>query len=198
MLWAIQVSFTLFHTFRLGAQRTFEPGEDIVISGKRMIRERNIARMFAALSATNEAVLRTTSQEELYQRVCEAAVHEGAFKGAIVLLAEPDNSLRFVAGTGDKGLDVLRDPKISVDAGSVRGRGLAGEAFRSGRSCISNDYLNDGRVRPWHEDGRRFGIGAAAAVPVIKNGSSAGVLMFYLGEPGTLDDQAVDLGHPSQ
>jgi len=83
LLWAIQVSFTLFHTFRLGAQRTFEPGEDIVISGKRMIRERNIARMFAALSATNEAVLRTTSQEELYQRVCDAAVHEGAFKGAI-------------------------------------------------------------------------------------------------------------------
>ena len=31
------------------------------------------ARMFAALSATNEAVLRATSEEDLYQRVCDAA-----------------------------------------------------------------------------------------------------------------------------
>jgi diguanylate cyclase (GGDEF)-like protein len=153
----------------------------------------NIARMFAALSATNEAVLRTTSQEDLYQRVCDAAVHEGEFKGAVVLLAESDNSLRYVAGSGGNGLDILRGSKISVDAGSIHGRGLAGEAFRTGRSCITNDYLNDDRVRPWREDGKRFGVGAAAAVPIIKNGSSVGILMFYLGEPGTLDDQAVGL-----
>ena len=38
------------------------------------------ARMFAALSATNEAILRTGSQEELYQRVCDAAVYGGKFK----------------------------------------------------------------------------------------------------------------------
>jgi diguanylate cyclase (GGDEF)-like protein len=153
----------------------------------------NIARMFAALSATNEAVLRATSQEDLYQRVCDAAVHEGEFKAAVVLLVEPDNSLRYIAGSGGKGLEAVRGSKISVDAGSVHGRGLAGEAFRTGRSCITNDYLSDPRLRPWHEDSRRFGVGAAAAVPIIKSGSSVGILMFYLGEPGTLDDQAVGL-----
>ena len=38
-----------------------------------------------------------------------------------------------------------------------------------------------------------YGVGAAAAVPIIRNGTSVGVLMFYLSEPGTLDDHAVGL-----
>ena len=42
-----------------------------------MILGTNIARMFAALSATNEAILRATSEDELFQRVCDAAVFGG-------------------------------------------------------------------------------------------------------------------------
>ena len=34
--------------------------------------------MFAALSATNEAILRSKSSSELYQKVCDAAVVLGA------------------------------------------------------------------------------------------------------------------------
>src|SRR5688500_3894657 len=33
-----------------------------------------LSRMFAALSATNEAILRVETPNELYQRVCDAAV----------------------------------------------------------------------------------------------------------------------------
>ena len=42
-----------------------------------MIVSTNIAQMFAALSATNEAILRATSEDELFQRVCDAAVFGG-------------------------------------------------------------------------------------------------------------------------
>src|SRR3954447_8211759 len=93
-------------------------------SGDAMASAKNIAQMFAALSATNEAVLRATSQEDLYQRVCDAAVHEGQFKAAAVFLPGSDSSLRYVAGTG-MGLQTVQNLKMSVDASSSHGRGLA-------------------------------------------------------------------------
>lgn len=42
-------------------------------SGERAMRRLN--RMFGALSATNEAILRAKTEQELYQLVCDAAVH---------------------------------------------------------------------------------------------------------------------------
>lgn len=57
-------------------------------------------RELAALTATNEAILRARSQDELLQRVCEAAVNDGGFQTAGALLPDPDGTLRFVAMVG--------------------------------------------------------------------------------------------------
>ena len=66
----------------------------------------NIARKFAALSATNEAILYAKSTEELYRRVCEAAFSSGDFLAVAVFLLEPGaDLLRFAAGIGE---DVVR------------------------------------------------------------------------------------------
>jgi diguanylate cyclase (GGDEF)-like protein len=150
-------------------------------------------RMFAALSATNEAILRTDVQEELFQRVCDAAVHGGGFKSAGALLVENDSWLRFVAVSGHDGKVPLDEIRISVDADSELGQGLAGTAFRTGRSCISNDFQNDERLRPWRENGRGVGIGAAAAVPILKDDASVGVFLFFLTDAHSLTDETVGL-----
>src|SRR5436190_7611819 len=36
---------------------------------------RRLARMFGAISATNEAIMRAKTEQELYQQICDAAVH---------------------------------------------------------------------------------------------------------------------------
>jgi GAF domain-containing protein len=149
------------------------------------------ARMFAALSATNEAILRAKSQRELYQGVCDAAVYGGKFKITGALLAESDSSLRIVAATSENG--IIPAPTISVDATSKRGQGLAGIAFRSARSCISNDVLNDERLQPWRDDSARDGVGATVAVPILRAGGSIGVFLFCLAEAGSITEQIVVL-----
>ena len=151
------------------------------------------ARMFAALSATNEAILRANGPEELFQRVCDAAVFGGGFKSAGALLAEDDEWLRIVAAADIGGKAPPANLRISVSADSEYGRGVAGTAFRAGRSCISNDYQNDERFQPWREESKGRGIGAAAAVPILKDGRSIGVFLFYLAETGSLTDQIVGL-----
>ena len=150
-------------------------------------------RMFAALSATNEAILKTDAPEELFQRVCDAAVHGGGFKAAGALLPQSDGWLRFAAVTGYDDKRPLTDIRISIDPDSERGQGLAGTAFRTARSCISNDFQNDERFRPWRKENRGEGIGAAAAVPILKDGRSIGVFLFFLVEAGSLTDPIVGL-----
>ena len=68
-------------------------------------------KMFAALSATNEAILRINSKEKLFQQVCDAALQSGNFIAAVILLREPGtDNLRAVAGAGN---DIeLRGPNL--------------------------------------------------------------------------------------
>jgi diguanylate cyclase (GGDEF)-like protein len=146
--------------------------------------------MFAALSATNEAVLRINSQEKLFQQVCEAALHSGNFLAAAILLQEPGTDiLKAVAGAGDDA--ELRARSYSVSETSPTGNGLVGMAFRTRKPCVSNDLLNDERLKSWHQAASRAGARAAAALPVIRAGASVGVLVVALDEIDALDDQTV-------
>jgi diguanylate cyclase (GGDEF)-like protein len=149
------------------------------------------ARMFAALGAANEAILRTEAESELFQRVCDAAVDEGGFRSAGALLPGDDGWLRIAAVSGHDGKTSLSELKISLDPNSDRGHGLAATAFRTGRSCVSNDYQTDPRTLPWRTDGSAEGIGALAAVPILKDDASIGLFLFFLADVDTLNDEIV-------
>jgi diguanylate cyclase (GGDEF)-like protein len=151
-----------------------------------------VGQMFAALSAANEAILRAPSEESLYQKVCEAAVVEGQFLGAVALLAEPDNILRAVAGAGN-GIEAAQEVMLSVDEHSERSHGIAATAFRTGRPALTRDYLVDSRFAQLHEAARRAGVRSAAAVPIKRGGASVGALMFYLDQPNAFDEQIMGL-----
>ena len=59
--------------------------------------------MFAALNATNEAILRSANSSELYQRVCDAAVYGGHIRITAVLFPNNTGSLDVVAATSEDG-----------------------------------------------------------------------------------------------
>ncbi|KWV59003.1 diguanylate cyclase [Bradyrhizobium macuxiense] len=153
----------------------------------------SIGRTFAALNATNEAILYAKSPEQLYAKVCEAAFSGGDFLGVTVFLREPGTTrLTFAAGFGD---DVarLRSIDISIITNSPEGEGVAGRAFRDQAACVSNDYINDPRSAAWRSGAARSGVGAAAAMPLVCNGRSVGVFMVTRREPHSLGEEIVAL-----
>ncbi|MBR0751878.1 EAL domain-containing protein [Bradyrhizobium jicamae] len=157
-----------------------------------MLVQTSMARMFAALSATNEAILRASSDDELFQRVCDAAVFGGKFLGTGVLLANDEGRLVCVAGAG-VGVAALKGRTSSVDPNSEDGQGLAPTAFRTGRPIVSSDYINDERTRRWHATALQIGARSAAAVPIMRHGRPIGALLFYLDQPNALTDETVGL-----
>src|SRR5947207_15612912 len=100
-----------------------------MFSGEPLILKTNIARTFAALNATNEAILYAKSPEELYEKVCEAAFSSGDFLATAVFLLDPQTSLlRFAAGFGEDTVR-LRGINISILADTPDGSGVWGPAF---------------------------------------------------------------------
>ncbi len=153
----------------------------------------NFARTFAALSATNEAILYAKSPEELYGQVCEAAFSSGDFLATAIFLLEPEtNLLRFAAGFGEDTAR-LRGIDISVAADTPEGSGVCGQAFRDGKISVSNDFLNDPRSLAWRSGARKSQVGAAAAMPLTCHGRSVGVFLVTRREAGSLSEEIVSL-----
>ncbi len=148
---------------------------------------RRLGRMFAALSATNEAIMRIESPTVLYQKVCDAAVEGGKLLTAAVLLPDSDLTTLDVAAVAGLGQSQLRHARISVDASIPEGRGLVGEAFRTQALCISNDFLSDERSAPWRSQVQAAGVASAAAIPLTWRGSARGILLFYSDEQNAFD-----------
>ena len=155
--------------------------------------ETNITRTFAALSATNEAILYAKSPEELYEQVSKAAFASGDFLATAVFLLEPGSQmLRFAAGFGED-IKRLRAIDISIVADTPQGSGVCGQAFRDQKLCISNDFLNDPRSLAWREGACKGHVGAAAAMALTCNGRSVGVMLVTMREAGSLDEPVVSL-----
>ena len=157
---------------------------------------RRASQMYAALSATNEAIMRAKSPDELFQQVCDAAVDGGKYAIAGVLLPETEGSwLRVAAASGGTraAIEFLGKARISVDEARPEGRGPVGIAFREKTSWTSNDYLNDERTRPWHALVREEGIASNAAIPLIRRGYATGILLFFSSEKDAFDEDIVKL-----
>jgi PAS domain S-box-containing protein len=166
-----------------------------ITEGKRVKRAaRRVSWMYAILGATNEAILRAGSPGELYQRVCEAAVQGGQFiNAATVFVPDRDTAWVQVAAVAGAEQPRMREALVSVDPSEVQGRGLIGTAFRTLKSCVSNDFLNDARLLPWRERARELKHLAAVAVPLLERGNAVGVLHLCADEVDAFDDESVAL-----
>src|SRR3569833_3223560 len=140
--------------------------------------------MFAALTATNEAILRSANSSELYQKVCDAAVHGGHIRITAALIPNDAGSLNVVAATSETGF--IPQISISVDAPSVHGHGLAGRAYRSGLAALSNDVVHDDTLKPWREHSIACGVGSTLAVPIVQREQSMGVFLFCFAAAGSI------------
>ncbi len=174
-------------------QRHFFFGRDMTEQKAAEEQLRRLARMYAALTATNEAILRAKSRDQLFALVCEAAVNGGKFTSTTIGLAVPDSDFfRLVASAGPNAQAIL-NRRFATTAEHPEGRGPTGIAFRTGRPSIANDYENDEKTRYWHKDARGWGVKSAAALPFLNCGRPVGVLLVHSVERDSFTPEFVEL-----
>jgi diguanylate cyclase (GGDEF)-like protein len=149
--------------------------------------------MFAALSATNEAIVRAKSRAELFELVCRAVAKGGKFLSTSIALASPGSDDLELAAVAGPMAARMRTIRLSTDAEREEGRGLSGTAFRSRQACISNDYLSDPRGIAFHPVAREGGSKSGAAFPLLVRGATVGVILFISAERDTFTPEFAEL-----
>lgn len=152
-----------------------------------------LTRMYSALSECNQAIVRCSTEQELFPLICRFAVQFGGMKMAWIGLLDPvSRELRHAASFGE-GTEFLQDLQVSADADSDFGRGATGQAIRQQQPVWVQDYLNDPITAPWHERGARAGWRASASLPLTCNEVAVGAFMLMAGEVDAFDEAVRNL-----
>jgi len=153
----------------------------------------NLLAMYEVVVSVHAALLRAKTPEALYQSICETIVESGQFLLCAIVSPNPITARFSVEAVAGSASEALRQSLISTDASVAEGRGIVGDAFRTGEVCVSNDFLSDSRLMPWHADARRLSVAAGAAVPLLSDGHPIGVLLLYASAKHVFDDKVVAL-----
>ena len=183
-------------TMEIRSRATRIDGRWVVIGISRDITDRKKAeqqalrlqRLFSALSLTNEAILRATSVESLYQQACKAAVSSKLFAIASVLVPNGKGLFIAVAHAGNV-LPNIKKVRVPSDPGLPEGRSMSAQSLHDGKARFSNDFQNDERSAPWREQAIEHGIHSAAALPLLQHKKPVAIMLFYSQEPGFFDEQ---------
>lgn len=156
-------------------------------------RSQRVTQLYAARSQCNQAIVRCTSEAELFAEVCRIVVNFGGMKMAwIGALDEQGKKVRPVASFG-AGTEYLKGMEISLDVERPQGRGPTGLAFRDNVPFWCQDFLHDATTEPWHERAARFGWAASAAIPLHRNGVVVEVFNLYAGVANAFDEEVRNL-----
>ncbi|KGA94280.1 diguanylate cyclase/phosphodiesterase (GGDEF & EAL domains) with PAS/PAC sensor(s) [Leptospirillum ferriphilum] len=158
-----------------------------------LLNERNITR---ALSEINALILKRPSPEELYRESCRIAVEFGGFMASWVAVVDP-----LTLDTHKSGL-YIKDPRvqegidrviISVDPEKPNGRGSVGQAYRSGKPVVLNDYLDNPSTLPWRTEAEKFGVASASAFPIRKGEEIVALLVILSNRPNFFETESIGL-----
>jgi len=152
-----------------------------------------LTNLYAALSACNQAIVRCTSEEQLFAEVCRDAVQYGGIKMAAIGLVDPTSGRLVPAAQCGEGTQYIEQIEITVDPALPSGRGTVGTAIREHRPVWCQDYLNDATTAPWHEVAAEAGWRSVATLPLYRNAVAVGVFVLFSGEINAFDQAARDL-----
>ncbi|KRE96287.1 hypothetical protein ASG76_04465 [Nocardioides sp. Soil774] len=141
-------------------------------------RRRTTSRAYLTLVRITQAVARASTERDLYEAACRAAVEEGEYLGAWVCRPGPGHTVvtESRAGRLDDYIDSL---EISTDADDPRGNGPTALALRTGRPYFATDFQRDDATAPWRELARSHGIAASATMPLRRGGRTTAVLTLW-------------------
>ncbi|MFT3849275.1 MAG: EAL domain-containing protein [Propionivibrio sp.] len=149
---------------------------------------RRLTAIHAAVSECNQAIIRSSSADDLFPQLCRIAVLYGGMKTAWVGLLDKETLLvRPTFSFGDD-LGMLSELRVSIDPELPRGRGPTGIAVRERKPYWVQNFLTEPTLEPWYERAERSGWQASAALPLTRDGEVVGALILYAGEINAFDD----------
>lgn len=158
------------------------------INAKRVVLR--MIRVYQLLTQVNEAIVRATTREKLFQEICNVAVQSGLFSLAWVGKLVGTSVMPIVSAGMEVGY--LQQLNINLDDEQT-GFGPVGMAMRHSCHVICQDIENDPVMRPWRDAALQRGYRSSAAFPVSEGGAIFGIVNVYAKEANFFSSDIVNL-----
>ena len=152
-----------------------------------------VGRLYAALSQCNQAIVRSTSEQELFDDICGAVVTYGGMSMAWIGLIDPAAGTVSPAASAGDGTAYLNNFVIVLDAELPEGRGPIGMSYLSGEPYWCQDFQQAPETAPWHARAARYGWAASASLPLRRKGRIVGFFSAYSDTVEPFDAEVRDL-----
>lgn len=158
--------------------------------------ERKINRMtklYAALSQCNQAIVRCTDEQSLFEQICEDAVRLGGMKLVWIGKLNPETRQVEPVACFGSGTDYVKNIDISTDESKPSGQGPVGMAMCSGQPFWAQNFNEEPRLKPWYERGKIYGWRSMASLPLFRGKQVVGSLNVYSDEHDAFDEAEQNL-----
>ncbi len=165
-------------------------------------RERELERQRERLAALNnlnhvvreitDAVVDQSTREEIERVVCERLAATDSYLFAWV--GDVDVASETVTLRTEAGVEgYLEDVTVSIAPDDEGGDGPTARAIRTGEMQTSRDTRVDPDYEPWRDHAEEYGFRSSAAIPVVHEDTTYGVLNVYADRPDAFegDERAV-------
>lgn len=150
--------------------------------------QHQVNRAYLLLRDTNNAVISSLNESELFTQICQLVVKHGykmAWIGKLLhdeaRRIEPVASAGFIKGYLDQIKVVWSDTPL--------GHGPTGTAARDGKVVVNQSFLTNPDMQPWREAAREQGFESSIALPLkTESGDVFAVLTIYASEPNAFDE----------
>ena len=154
----------------------------------RILRLKNL---YAALSQCNHAIIHSQNEQELFDRICRAAVEHGGFMQAWIG-AEDQGGLSTEADFGKN--KTLMEALINIANTNDNWKASPSKtAVKTGKPVWCQDFSNDPLTTPWHEIAKMHNMHAMAALPLHRGGKIVGNFTLYADTINAFDKEAQNL-----
>lgn len=138
-----------------------------------------MTRLYAALSQCNQAIVRCSSEEELFPQICRDAVEFGGMRMAWIGRIDEDSGVLCPSASFGAIGSYLDSFEIPLHGSDPRSHGPVGISIRENRPHWSQDFQHDPSALPWRDSAIAHGWNSVASLPLYRNGETVGVLAVY-------------------
>jgi diguanylate cyclase (GGDEF)-like protein len=152
------------------------------------LRLQRLTRSYRMLSSTGSAILRLRNRAELLDELCRIAVKQGGYERVAISLV--DANAKSLTPRACAGMDspALRSADAASLDGPSDGSSMSAGAVHAGAPQIINDLAGESSSSAQRQLWLAEGWKAAAALPLLIDGTAIGAMTLVSSQPGAFDE----------
>jgi PAS domain S-box-containing protein len=150
---------------------------------------RKMTRLYAFISAINQAITHLKNDEEIFNRVCSIAIELGKFKTAWIGKIDANNKkINIIEGFGILPEDMTRFSNVKYDKG-----GPQSYVLKNNTSYICNNIQDGLELKSWIPYATKAEVNSVMVLPIRKSGNIMYTLNLYAPETNFFNGSEIGL-----